>query len=59
MEGGSGGGEVVVRMREGIQGRSGTRVLRWDLLSSDDDDDDVDEDADKGWNPGTEWNPSS
>ena len=32
VEGGSGGGEVVVRMREGIQGRTGTRVLRWDPL---------------------------
>ena len=28
VEGGSGGGEVVVRMREGVQGRRGTRVLR-------------------------------
>ena len=28
VEGGSGGGEVVVRMREGVQGRPGTRVLR-------------------------------
>ena len=57
VEGGSGGGEVVVRMREGIQGRTGTRVLRWDLLSSDDEDDD--DESPPLDSPGADWNLSS